>query len=212
MDINKYQDQPAKVCYELWGWDTFSREDYFVGLYTTNSSANRARRKLEEKVKKSQDEKLRDSFTVNRTTVGEHIEMVRQRREHILLTREMISKHKKIIDEVFDQFRKLVQDHGGEAGEHSMYLLSTHPDCEISKLTVENSSVYEWKRKGPVKFWMEVGIYFKMKWGGAPFRCSLRHMRCGTLEALARYTHEEMFFVIICEHFYKTIEKYFFGD
>lgn len=212
MNINNYQDQPDKECFELWGWDTFSREEYFVGLYASNSSANRARRKQEEKIKKFQSKKLRDTFAITRTTVGEHIERVRQREAHILLAQEMIKKHKKIIDEVWEDFRKLAQDHGGEAGEHSMYLLRSHPDCEISKLTVENSFEYERKRKGPEKFWMEIGIYFKMKWKGAQSRYTLRYMRCGTLEALARYTHEEMFFEICREHFYETIEKYFFGD
>lgn len=212
MDIEKYQDQPAKECYELWGWDTFSSESYFVGLYASNSSANRAMRRKMGKVAATQDESLRDTFGIKRTTVGEHIEMLRQREEHIVTMHEMIANHKKIIDDVMDDFRKLAQVHGGEPGEHSLYLLRSHPECEISKLTIENTHLYERKRKGSEIYLMQVGIYFKMDWDSARFSSSLRHMRSGTLEALGRYTHEEMFFEICREHFNKEIEKYFFGD
>lgn len=52
MDINKYLDQPERACWELWGDDTFSGETYFCGLYSSNTSANRARRKHESDCKK----------------------------------------------------------------------------------------------------------------------------------------------------------------
>lgn len=212
MDINKFIDQPEKVCYEVWGNDTFSNETYFVGLYTTNSSANRAMHRHEEDAKKTQDEEVRDTFWITRTTVAEHSEMLRKRDEYNQRTWDMIDKHKAIIDEVWNDFRKLVQAHGGEAGEHSLYLLTSHPDCEITKLTMENRYEYERKRKGAGKYCMYVGIWFKNKWMGARIGGSERFMRCGTLEALSRFTQEEMFFEICHESFYKAIEKYFYGD
>lgn len=210
MDINKFIDQPEKVCYEVWGNDTFSNETYFVGLYTTNSSANRAMHRHEEDAKKTQDEEVRDTFWITRTTVAEHSEMLRKRDEYNQRTWDMIDKHKAIIDEVWNDFRKLVQAHGGEAGEHNLSLLSSHPDCEITELTLGIRN--ECNRKNVDNFGMYVGIWFKNNWMAARIGGSERSMRCGTLEALCRFTQEEMFFEICHESFYKAIEKYFYGD
>jgi len=212
MDISKYTDQADKVCYELWGEDTFSNETYFVGLYATNSSANRAKRKHEEDAESSQDEGLRDTFWITRTTVAEHLKILKEKDEYRQRTWDMIDTHKAIIDEVWDDFRKLAQSHGGEAGEHSLSFLTSHPDCEFTEITIVNRREYERKRKGADKYWMYVGIYFKNNWTAARLSGSEQNMRCGTLETLGRYAHEEMFLEICHESFYKAIEKYFYGD
>lgn len=212
MNINDYLDQPDKVCYELWSEDMFSYLTYCIGLYASNSSANRARRIEEERNAKTQSEGLRDQMWIQRTTVGEHLEMLRKEQELNMLTHEKIAQHKAIIKEVWDDFRRMVQAHGAEEGEHAIFMLVSHPDSELVKLTVENHYYYERKRKGVDKYHMEVGIYFKSSWPPARFTSSNLSMRSGTLEALGKHTHEEMFFEHSLEHFNKTIEKYFWGD
>lgn len=90
MNINDYLDQPDKVCYELWGEDMFSYETYCIGLYASNSSANRARRIKEERNAQTQSEGLRDQMWIQRTTVGEHLEMLRKEQELNMLTHDKI--------------------------------------------------------------------------------------------------------------------------
>mgnify|MGYP004562211541 CR=1 FL=1 len=212
MNINNYLDQPDKVCYELWSEDMFSYETYCIGLYASNSSANRAMRKLEAVHAEMQDEGLRDQMWIKRTTIAEHVEMLRQKKELQHKTWAMIDQHKAIIKEVWNDFRNMVQTHGAEEGEHALFLHVSHPDSELVKLTVENHYDYERKRKGPKTYHMEVGIYFKGNWRPARIKSSNLSMRSGTLEALGKHTHEEMFFEHCLKHFNKTVEKYFYGD
>lgn len=49
--------------YEVWGYDTFSHEDYLCGTYRTRSEAQQMMRKMERRVQE-QDALLRDSFSV----------------------------------------------------------------------------------------------------------------------------------------------------
>lgn len=50
--------------YEVWGWDTFAGEDYFCGRYTTRQAAENERRKKEKDVAKTQDEEIRDTYSI----------------------------------------------------------------------------------------------------------------------------------------------------
>lgn len=65
--------------YEVWGYDTFSREDYLCGRYTSYAAAQKTLRKHEAEVKKSQDEELRDTFCI--TTVTEKDIELREEKE-----------------------------------------------------------------------------------------------------------------------------------
>ena len=49
--------------YEVWGYDTFSREDYLCGTYNTRREAQQMMRKMECRVQ-GQSPSLRDSFSI----------------------------------------------------------------------------------------------------------------------------------------------------
>ena len=50
--------------YEVWGWDTFSNEEYFCGSFKSLKEAEAEVKRCEKRVAKSQDESLRDTFSI----------------------------------------------------------------------------------------------------------------------------------------------------
>ncbi len=72
--------------YEVWGWDTFAGEAYSCGRYATLAQAQHVLKKQEESVL-SQDEDLRDTFSIQKVT-DEDIRNREKREEHICNTRE----------------------------------------------------------------------------------------------------------------------------
>lgn len=55
--------------YEVWGYDTFAREDYLCGTYSTRREAQQMMRKMERRVQ-GQPSSLRDSFSILVTDDG----------------------------------------------------------------------------------------------------------------------------------------------
>ena len=53
--------------YEVWGYDTFAREDYLCGTYSTRREAQQVMRKMECRVQ-GQPSSLRDSFSILEVT------------------------------------------------------------------------------------------------------------------------------------------------
>ena len=64
--------------YEVWGYDTFSGEDYLCGTYSTRNEAQQMLRKMERRAL-SQPVSLRDTFEVLEVT--EEVDEERSRRE-----------------------------------------------------------------------------------------------------------------------------------
>lgn len=129
------------------------------------------------------------------------------------LTWDMIAKHKAIIDEMWDKFRNLAYQEGDKPGEHAIYFMTSHPDCEIVKITITNQkAIHERKSKSPEMYYLMVGIEFKSNWSAAHSSGMNQHMRAGTLEAIGKYAREEQFFERAHEGLFKEIEKYFYGD
>lgn len=54
--------------YEVWGYDTFACEEYSCGRYSSLSEAQRVLNKHKASVAKTQDEALRDTFSIIRVT------------------------------------------------------------------------------------------------------------------------------------------------
>ena len=50
--------------YEVWGQDTFAGEDYFCGRYLTRQEAVEALLQKEKEVEKTQDEEIRDTYSI----------------------------------------------------------------------------------------------------------------------------------------------------
>lgn len=73
--------------YEVWGYDTFAREDYLCGRFTSYAAAQKALRKHETEVKKSQDEELQDTFCIT-TVTDKDIELREEIERNITYTRE----------------------------------------------------------------------------------------------------------------------------
>lgn len=59
--------------YEVWGWDTFAGEEYFCGRYNTRQEAVKELSKKEKEVKKTQDEGIRDTYSIAEVTDDEII-------------------------------------------------------------------------------------------------------------------------------------------
>lgn len=57
--------------YEVWGWDTFAGEDYFCGRYLTRQEAVEALLQKEKEVEKTQDEEIRDTYSITVITENE---------------------------------------------------------------------------------------------------------------------------------------------
>ena len=53
--------------YEVWGYDTFARENYLCGTYSTRREAQQMMRKMERRVQ-GQSSSLRDSFSILEVT------------------------------------------------------------------------------------------------------------------------------------------------
>ena len=66
------------ICYELWGYDTYSREAYLCGVYKHYSSAKRAMKRLQQDCLETQSEGLRDTFGIKKSTAEEHDDEGRQ--------------------------------------------------------------------------------------------------------------------------------------
>jgi len=64
--------------YEVWGYDTFAREDYLCGTYSTRSEAQQMMRKMERGVQ-GQPSSLRDSFSILEVT--DEVDEERSQRE-----------------------------------------------------------------------------------------------------------------------------------
>lgn len=70
-----------KVMYEVWGEDTFARENYLVGTYETREKANKVLRASEQSVKQ-QCEELRDTFWITELTPKKQKEREEQEEQH----------------------------------------------------------------------------------------------------------------------------------
>lgn len=57
--------------YEVWGWDTFAGEEYFCGRYNTRKEAVKELLKKEKGVEKTQDESIRDTYSILEVTDDE---------------------------------------------------------------------------------------------------------------------------------------------
>lgn len=68
--------------YEVWGYDTFAGEDYLCGRFTSYAAAQKALRKHETEVKKSQDEELRDTYCIA-TVTGKDIELREEKEREV---------------------------------------------------------------------------------------------------------------------------------
>lgn len=67
--------------YEVWGEDTFARENYLVGAYETREKANKSLKASEQSVKQ-QCEELRDTFWITELTPKKKKERDEQEEQH----------------------------------------------------------------------------------------------------------------------------------
>ena len=75
------------IYYEVWGYDTFAHEDYSCGRYTTYREAEKVLKEQEADVEKTQDEALRDTFSIVKIT-DEGIKLRDEQEKQIRYIRE----------------------------------------------------------------------------------------------------------------------------
>ncbi len=143
MNPEKYRNYPEKACYELWGWDTFSSESYLCGVYASAYTARKAMRRHEEEIKAYQSKSLRDTYSINKTTIGEHLAerdawwaQIRENHRLLDLSREIYNRH-------FDEWFDLMLEKSGTPGEYLIPITEGQDEgCVFNTLAVR-LSVYE---------------------------------------------------------------------
>ena len=141
-------------CYQLWGNDTFSNETYFCGVYMHYSSAHRAMRQRIKRNLTCQDEGLRDTYWINRTTIEEHNAAVDARVALIKSVHEQIEHDVACMETVLADFEAFMKNCTKELGKYEFPLPESFSQTCIKSLGV----VYRKGYGGRVKVSFDVMI------------------------------------------------------
>lgn len=128
--------ESKEYCYELWGNDTFSNETYLCGVYMHYSSAHRAMRQRIKRNLTCQDEGLRDTYWITRTTVEEHNAAFDARETLIKSIHEQIEHDVACMETVLADFEAFMKSCAKELGEYDFPLPESFSQTCISGLSV----------------------------------------------------------------------------
>lgn len=129
-------EENKTYCYQLWGNDTFSNETYFCGVYMHYSSAHRAMRQRIKRNLTCQDEGLRDTYWINRTTIEEHNAAVDARVALIKSVHEQIEHDVACMETVLADFEAFMKNCTKELGKYEFPLPESFSQTCIKSLSV----------------------------------------------------------------------------
>ena len=124
------------ICYQLWGNDTFSNETYLCGVYMHYSSAHRAMRQRIKRNLTCQDEGLRDTYWITRTTVEEHNAAVDAREALIKSVHEQIEHDVAYMETVLADFGAFMKSCTKDLGDYEFPLPESFSQTCIKSLSV----------------------------------------------------------------------------
>ena len=129
-------EENKTYCYQLWGNDTFSNETYFCGVYMHYSSAHRAMRQRIKRNLTCQDEGLRDTYWITRTTIEEHNAAVDARVALIKSVHEQIEHDVACMETVLADFEAFMKSCTKELGKYEFPLPESFSQTCIKSLSV----------------------------------------------------------------------------
>lgn len=129
-------EENITYCYQLWGNDTFSNETYFCGVYMHYSSAHRAMRQRIKRNLTCQDEGLRDTYWITRTTVEEHNAAVDARETLIKSVHEKIEHDVVCMETVLVDFEVFMKSCTKDLGVYEFPLPENFSQTCINSLSV----------------------------------------------------------------------------
>ena len=129
-------EENKTYCYQLWGNDTFSNETYFCGVYMHYSSAHRAMRQRIKRNLTCQDEGLRDTYWITRTTIEEHNAAVDARVALIKSVHEQIEHDVVCMETVLADFEAFMKNCTKELGKYEFPLPESFSQTCIKSLSV----------------------------------------------------------------------------
>ena len=141
----------------LWGYDTFAGETYKCGVYRHYSSAYRAKKRHVEDVARTQDERLRDTFWIERTTVEEYNAAEEKKWAAIDAAHESIRHDKALFDPVFDDLASFAKECTKSPGIYKYSLPENLSGTCISDIEVMFKKAYRCR----TMYDFTVEIYFK---------------------------------------------------
>ena len=129
-------EENKTYCYQLWGNDTFSNETYLCGVYMHYSSAHRAMRQRIKRNLTCQDEGLRDTYWITRTTVEEHNAAVDAREALIKSVHEQIEHDVACVETVLVDFEEFMKSCTKDLGDYEFPLPESFSQTCIKSLSV----------------------------------------------------------------------------
>ena len=205
-DKRNIKDAETTLCYQLWGEDRFSYEDYFCDVYSHRSSAYRAKRK-KELANKNSANGIKDHYWIVPMTWADHFRWVDERNAQRDKTSAEINRHEAIIDNIMPDFLAFLPKSLSTPGKH-VYALPVEEDCYIKCLRVD---IFRYEQDSDV-YDLKVGIHFKNDWHAAGLVSSSLYIKSGTMEELQQTKETDACFKNLKEHFHEAIKKYFYGD
>lgn len=193
----------SKTCYQLWGNDNFSNEEYLCGVYTHYSSAWRSKKRHEQETMESQSDGLRDNYWIVKTTIEKHNDMMRKRFAKIDAVHNNIIKAKSIVEDTIPAMEEFIKMCIVE-GVYEYPL----PDSfgETCIMGVNFTLKRRNKREDEYKFAICISVGENDELRSE----SLISLAYGTREKVNAAIRSESFRSEMISFFYSVIEKYYF--
>ena len=194
-------------CFQLWGEDKFSGESYFCNAYRHRSSANRAKRKLEEQARSSDPNKLVDSYWIIPMTLAEHYEWMAKRHRHLDKAIDLMIKHKAILNDMMPRFKDFVRESYVEPGIYELPFPEVGEDMYLVNLYMYVLRRYRCRKT----YDFYIGINLNDKWPARSTGLAAR-IKSGSLQEVLSVELTDELFDSLHEDFNKIIKRYFLGD
>lgn len=194
------------ICYELWGFDTYSYESFLCGVYKHYSSAKRAMKKQQLNCMKYQGEGVRDTFSIKKTSIEEHDEEANKKREYISWIHRRLKDDKNLVLAHINYIYVFAKENIDGVGE---YLYPLSDEFKTSNILEIRFSVRR-KYKSKTKFDFMLGIRYSNH-----FECGgiTSYMEQGTIEEICEaiekpdiaIRYAEVLFSGIQDHYYSAL-------
>lgn len=135
------------ICYELWGYDTYSREACLCGVYKHYSSAKRAMKRLQQDCLETQSEGLRDTFGIKKTTLEEHDDEVEKRSARIHSIHQKLMRDKNLILAHINDIYVFAKENVDAPGEYLYPLSDAFNGTDIMEIRFSVRRLYRSKTK-----------------------------------------------------------------
>lgn len=135
-------EETKTYCYQLWGNDTYSNETYFCGVYMHYSSAHRAMKQRMKRNLTCQEEGLRDTYWIVKTTVEEHNAEVEAREALIESVHNQIKHDQDCMETILSEFGAFMKTCTKDLGEYEFPLPESFSRTCIKSLAVIFRKLY----------------------------------------------------------------------